>query len=244
MKAAEQIWAIAMMALRPTIRNPLLTILVSTLPASIVVMFHLIGGSELGRHALFGTLVVFATNVCVVSMPQVIVSYQARRLQDMFVASPVTPVMYATGLGLSRLLWVAPGLVVVMAVLLWTGGLLVRQLPQAVMVILVTWFVGALIGFMAATVFSSPYKITTAANLLGMLMSVVPPVYYPLALVPPAWRWLPMLLPTTNAAELLRIAGGLSTATLATTAVHWLLLLGSGALCLAVALKKTSWTDR
>jgi ABC-2 type transport system permease protein len=241
MSTLTRLSATTLMFLRPALRQPVITLVVSMLPISFIVIFRLIGGSELSRHALFGSLIVFATNVGIVSMPQLAVSYRERSLQDMFVASPVSPLLYAAGMGLSRLAWVAPGLVILTAMLVATGGLSARELPGVVLVVLVTWFTGTMIGFTLATAVESPYMVGVIANLLGMLFTVLPPVYYPLKYVPGAWQWLPMVLPTTNAAQLVRIAGGVAESTPLMMAVHWTILLGFALVCTVVTVRKAQW---
>lgn len=240
---ALQVWAITMMMLRPAVRTPWLTVLVSMVPTSFIVAFQLIGGPELSRHALFGTLIVFSTNVGVVSLPQLVIAYRVRHLQDMFVASPVTAGMYAAAFRLSRLAWIGPGLSIVIGVLLWNGELAPVRLPEVIAIVIVTWLTGTMIGFTMATLLPSPYTIGTAANLAGMVITVLPPVYYPLELLPPVWRPLALLLPTTHAAQLVRIAGGVSLSSPSMIALHWAAILLTAGLCATVLLSKARWRE-
>src|SRR5207302_3881963 len=105
MNAVARTFAIAALTLKPSLRQPLFIILVSLLPFSLFVTFHVIGGAGLGQHALYGIMIVFATNAGVISLPQIAVTYRHSRLQEMYVASPVGPGMYGLGIGLSRLLF-------------------------------------------------------------------------------------------------------------------------------------------
>lgn len=241
MKTLNRLAAMTLMFLRPALRSPLLTLLVSMLPISFIVIFQMIGGAELSRHALYGSLIVFSTNVGIVSLPQLANAYKNRSLQDMFVASPVSPMLYAAGMGLSRLAWVAPGLAILIGALVYTGGLTLASVPGVLLVVVVTWFTGTMIGFSTATLFDSPQTVGMVANMLGMLFSVLPPVYYPLELIPPAWRWLPMVLPTTNAAQLVRVAGGLAETTPVMLAVHWTILFAFAFACGIFTFRKAHW---
>ncbi len=243
MSRITRLAALTLMFLRPALRSPVLTVLVVLLPISFIVVFRVIGGADLSRHALFGTLIVFSTNVGIVSMPQLAVTYKVRALQGMFVSSPVSPLLYASGMGLSRLAWVAPGLAVVLTILIASGGLAASQLPGVVLVVMVTWFTGTTLGFTIATVFDSPYMVGIVANLLGMLFSVLPPVYYPLDLIPAAWRWLPMVLPTTHAAQLVRVAGGLADTTPLMLGLHWTVLLAFALAGAGFTLTQANWRE-
>ncbi|HEX7241881.1 MAG TPA: ABC transporter permease [Longimicrobiaceae bacterium] len=241
MSAITRLSAVTLMFLRPALRQPVLTLLVSMLPISFILIFGIIGGAQLSRHALFGSLIVFAANVGIVSMPQLAVSFRDRSLQDMFVSSPVSPLLYASGMGLSRLAWVAPGLAIILAILVATGGMPAAGIPGVVLVVLVTWFTGTMIGFTVAAAAETPQMVGVVANMLGMLLSVLPPIYYPLELVPASWRWLPMILPTTHAAQLVRVAGGLAETTPLMLAVHWTVLLGIAAACAVVTVTRAQW---
>jgi ABC-2 type transport system permease protein len=243
MKSLSRLLAVTSMFLRPSIRTPILTVLVSMLPISFIIIFRLIGGSQLSRHALYGTLIVFATNVGIISMPQIAVAYQTSRLRDMFVASPVGPLMYAGGMGLSRLAWAAPGLLIIIGFLTMTGGMPPGQVPAVVLVVLFTWFMGITIGFFVSTVLPSARMIGVVSNLMGMLFSVLPPVYYPLDMIPADWRWLPLLVPTADAAQLVRVAGGIATSTPAMIAVHWAILAVYAVACGLLTLRKARWRE-
>lgn len=242
-KNLSRLLAVTMMFLRPAIRTPMLTILVSMLPVSFIVIFRLIGGRQLSLHAFYGTLIVFATNVGIVSMPQLAIGYQIRRLRDMFVASPVGPLIYAGGMGLSRLAWAGPGLLIIIGVLVAVGGMPLVQVPSVLVVVMVTWFTGIMIGFFVSTLLPSQRMIGMVANLMGMVFSVLPPVYYPLELVPEGWRWLPMLVPTADAAQLVRVAGGISKSSPGMIAVHWLILLAFAVGCGLVTVYKAHWRE-
>lgn len=243
MNSITRTFAVAALTLRPSLRQPLFILLVSALPLSFFVTFHVIGGASLSRHALYGIIIAFATNAGVISLPQVVVTYRSSRMQEIYIASPVGPGMYALGIGLSRLLFALPPILVILAVLIMRGAMPLQSLPLAFLVILCTAFSGAMIGFALSLVVSNVYVISTVANLLGLVLTVLPPVYYPLALVTPSWRWLPLLTPTANAAELLRISGGVSLSSPGWTLLHWAILLLEAGACGFVVFRRMSWRE-
>ena len=244
MNAVLRTFAVAALTLKPSLRQPLFIILVSVLPLSLFVMFQLIGGSALGQHALYGMIIVFATNAGVISLPQITVIYRNSHLQEMYVASPVGPGLYALGLGLSRLLFALPPILVILGVLTVRGGMAASTLPLALLVVLCTSFCGVMTGFTLSLVVPNVYMISTVANLTGLVLTVLPPVYYPLAMVPAGWRWLAMLAPTVNAAELLRIYGGVSTGSPGMALLHWTVLLAETLVCGTIVFRRMSWQER
>jgi ABC-2 type transport system permease protein len=244
LSAAVRAWAIAALTLKPNARQPLFIVLISLLPLSFFLVFRLIGGRELSQHALYGIIVVFATNAGVISLPQIAVSYRTSRLQEMYVASPVGPGLYALGIGLSRLLFALPPIVLVLGLLVAGGGMRPASLPLAAAVVACTAFTGIMAGFAIALLVPDIYLISSVANMLGLLLTVIPPVYYPLALVPAGLRWLPLLTPTANAAQLLRVLGGAAASSPGLLAAHWAILLGEGAICAFVVFRRMRWQER
>jgi ABC-type polysaccharide/polyol phosphate export permease len=202
--------ALASMLALPGIRSPLTYGLVFSFPLMFLVMYHVIGGAALGVHVLFGSLITFVMNSGIVSLPQIAVEYKQRRLQDIYVASPVHPLVYLLGLGLSRLIHVLPGCVVLFAILLGTGVMHVSALPLALVVLVMCWATGCSIGFMIATYNDNVGQVSAVANLLGMLALLIPPVLYPLDMLKGAWQWIALAAPSASAAHLLRAGSGAS----------------------------------
>lgn len=153
---------------------------------------------------LYGGLVALALNVGVVSLPQFLVLAKHRRLQDMMVASPVSPLAYMLGFAVSRLLFAVPGLAALLGLLLAVGWLPAGALPAVVVVVLATWLVGSLIGFTVGTYIDNLSAVGSVANLLGFLLMLLPPVLYPLSLLPGVWQTVALLLPSSSAAYLVR----------------------------------------
>lgn len=244
MKAFGQSMAIGKMLLRPALREPFSLVLVSLLPLSFILIFYLVGGRSLSDQALLGTLVVFASNVGVVQLPQICVTHRYWGLQDMFVASPVGPLAYASGIGLSRLIYVAPALALLLVVMVSKGAIPLSALPSVLLVLLACWLMGIFLGFALTALVPNVYKISMFANAAGLLLSVLPPVYYPLDLVTESMRWLPLLVPTTHAAQLLRLSCHMAESTATMQALHWLYLWGIILACGLLVARKLSWQEK
>jgi len=243
-KSLSRIAALTLLFLKPAVRQPIVSLLVILLPVAFITVFHVIGGSRLSQHALYGTLVVFASNTGVVSLPQLALSHRTRRLRDMMIASPVGPASYATGLGLSRLAWSAPGLVAILVLLTWNGAMPISSVPAVLAVIAATWFTGVGIGFALAGAGSDIFVVGQIANIAGLVFTVIPPVYYPLEMLPVPWQWVAMIVPTTHAAQLIRVAGGVATTTGAMLALHWTVLLLWVAAAGFTVMRTSQWQER
>lgn len=244
MRTFQQIWALASLFIRPNLRTPLWFVVISIIPATFVFIFWLIGGMALGQHALLGALVTFANGAGIVSLPQLMVGLKYRKLQDVFVASPCSPFSYAVGLALSRLMYVSPPLLLVLIILLSIGLVELTALPVILLILCVTWFTGTMIGFTVGTyVADNVLHVSAISNLLGLVLTLIPPVYYPLELIPESYRWLALSVPTANAAQLIRVASGVAVTSGWEVALHWTILGTYVVFSMFLSLRKSRWRE-
>jgi ABC-2 type transport system permease protein len=202
-------------------------------PASYFLVLTLRDGAALGRHALLGAMIGFSVNAGVISLPQVVLTYRARGLQEMFVASPVRPFTYAVGMALSRLIYIAPPLLVMLVLFPVVSGVGAGRALVLAPLLGLSWFTGSLIGFGATRRWDDPAGVAAMANMLGLVLVLLPPVYYPLDLLPAPLTWPVLLVPTANIAELAREVTGLSDVDV--------LRLGYQAVALAVTIVGCVW---
>jgi ABC-type polysaccharide/polyol phosphate export permease len=128
----------------------------------------------------------------------------------MFVTSPAGPITYAIGIALSRLIPGAISAILFLAVMLYVGYIEPSMLLITFLLVECSDILGAMLGFLVASYFPNPQHIGGIAALLGFLMTMVPPVLYPLDLLPPFAQYLMGILPPTHAAHLLRVINGVS----------------------------------
>jgi ABC-2 type transport system permease protein len=243
MKSLLQIEALAEMLGFPILRNPVTYLILFIFPAIFLFLYSLLGGVKLGEHVLFGSLVGFTMNSGIISLPQKVVEYKVKRLQDMFVASPANEVIYLFGIGLSRLLLACPGCLLFLAILLTKHFVPLSALPVIIVILLASWACGCAIGFTLATYVTNPPQISALANVLGVFLLLLPPVMYPLQLIPPHWRLVTLFLPSVSAAHLLKTYAGISTGSTYTVPVAWLPLLVYLALGFVVVINKSRWRE-
>lgn len=243
-KALSQTTAIARMLAIPAIRDPATYAFAFLFPVIFLFLYSLIGGMKLGQHVLFGSLISLVMNSGIISLPQTVVSYKFRKLQDMYVASPVHQLIYLFGLGLSRLLYSIPGVLLFLIILLSSRYMPLSALPVIVVVLLLSWAAGCAIGFTVATYFNNIMQVSAAANLLGLFMLLMPPVLYPLELIPEQWRWLALVIPSTSAAQLIKVACGASSLNSpAYVLAYWVILILYTVSGFVLVLKKSRWRE-
>lgn len=209
-RTLRQLWAVTMLFGIEWFRRWPIIIGLALFPVAIYLVFFLFGGEAVGKQVMYGMLIAGSITTGITSLAQCVVFTKSLRLQEMFVTSPVGPLTYAFGIALSRLL---PGLlstVLFMAVMLAVGYLEPSKVIVTLLLVEASDILGAMLGFLVATYFPNPQHIGGLAAMLGFLLTMVPPVLYPLDVLPPTWQYVMGILPPTHAAHLLRAFNGVS----------------------------------
>lgn len=236
-------WPLAVLTSRANVRQPMVYATMAALPASYFIILTLLAGAALGQHAILGAMVSYGVTGGVVSLPQTVVSYRTRRLHDMIVASPVRPLAYVIGLALSRLVYVAPPLVVVFVIFTLVSDVAWWRVVLLLPVIALAWFVGSVLGFVVARTSDNPASVSAIANMIGYLLVLLPPVYYPLALLPAWLQDVVLIVPTANIAQLLRLMAGLAEARPMIVIMQAVLLAATVVFCAWYASRDGRWRE-
>ena len=166
------------------------------------------------------------------------------KFQDVVVASPVEAPVYVAGMALSELVYSLPGIgvfVVLFAVKGYASP--VGDVVVAGVLVLVWGFATAL-AFTLATYFEDVRETFMFSPLISLLLTVLPPVYYPLSQLPPWAQLIARFSPTTYAANLVQAASipGRSIS-LGAAEVDWAVLVGVTLALFAVAAFKARWKE-
>jgi ABC-2 type transport system permease protein len=165
------------------------------------------------------------------------------KLQDMVVSSPTSPGAYVTGMALAEIIYSVPALAVltVLAAVYLHPGMV--EALELLGVFLLMFLTSIAIGYTLSTFSSDIVQSFAFSRLISTLFSTLPPVYYPITLIPVPYRYLAYLSPTTYAAEISQHATGfLSLSTPAVTLAWGVLCATTGILAL-VAVKKARWRE-
>ncbi|MER3407552.1 MAG: hypothetical protein C4292_01770, partial [Nitrososphaera sp.] len=148
------------------------------------------------------------------------------KIQDVFVASPVSPLTYMMGLALSELMFGLPALTVLAALVVYFGSGSLLIVPLLVATILLLWSTMSAMGFFLSSHMLHMRNATQVISFVNVVLAVLPPVFYPIANLPPgdALRYLAYAVPTTHASLMLQYAMGIGGAPPA----DWSLGLGFG----------------
>ncbi len=165
------------------------------------------------------------------------------KFQDVVVASPVEAPVYVGGMALSELVYSLPAASVFFALFVVNGFATLESCVVLVGVLLLVFGFATALAFTLATYFQDVRETYMYSPLLSTLLTVIPPVYYPLSDLP---RWAQIAArfsPTTYAAGLVQGSVGLAPLSLDGGILDWGILGAAAAGLFVVAGVKARWKE-
>jgi ABC-2 type transport system permease protein len=191
-------------------RNPMSMVFTAISPFSLLFVLFVISNGHYIQFAIAGSLVMALVGYGL-ALGQDISFYKTEyKIQDVFVASPVSPLTYMTGLALSELLFGLPALIV-LTTLATSFGTSLINLPLLLSNILLIWGAMSAMGFFLSSHMLHMRNATQVISFVNVILAVIPPVYYSIERIPLALHYLAYLLPTTHASIILQYTMGLPT---------------------------------
>ena len=165
------------------------------------------------------------------------------KFQDIVVASPVEAPVYVAGMALSELVYSLPGLAVFVVLFVAEG--LATPLSAAVLAgtLVLVWGFASALAFTLATYFQDVRETFLYSPLISLVLTVLPPVYYPLSALPGWAQVVAHLSPTTYAAGLVQGSVGLAPFSVAGAALDWGVLAAFTAGLFLLAAFKARWKE-
>jgi ABC-2 type transport system permease protein len=166
------------------------------------------------------------------------------KLQDMVVSSPTSAKLYMGGMALAEIVYSLPGIVILVALAAIYIQPDLLQIATLTAVLALMFAVSVAIGFMLSTFSSDVVQSYAFSRLLSLLFATLPPVYYPISLVPYPFNYLALLSPTTYAAMIMHSSTGYLELSPLQLAASWAVLLGVCAVVMYIAVKKSRWREK
>lgn len=147
------------------------------IPFSMYIIFALVVGKGFEIYALIGAIVALSWNAGANAV------------------SPLHPLQFAFGCGIGALLNATlPAIPIFILIGRYVGVLTTFSIA----IFTLSWLLGTLLGFWLGNFAKDPVKLGAFANLLYYLLTVLPPVYYPVSVLPQWASYLALLIPTTS----------------------------------------------
>jgi ABC-2 type transport system permease protein len=190
-------------------RNPMSLVFTAISPFSLLFVLFVVSGGQYIHFAVAGSLVMALVGYGL-ALGQDISFYKTEyKVQDVFVASPVSPLTYMLGLALSELLFGLPALVVLATLVVYFGSLF--SIPLLVATILLIWGAMSAMGFFLSSHMLHMRNATQVISFVNVILAVIPPVFYSVDIMPEVLRPLAYAVPTTHASLMLQDIMGIST---------------------------------
>jgi ABC-2 type transport system permease protein len=190
-------------------RNPMSLVFTAISPFSLLFVLFVVSGGQYIHFAVAGSLVMALVGYGL-ALGQDISFYKTEyKVQDVFVASPVSPLTYMVGLALSELLFGLPALIVLATLVVYFGSIL--SIPLLVATILLIWGAMSAMGFFLSSHMLHMRNATQVISFVNVILAVLPPVFYSLDMMPDVLRPLAYAVPTTHASLMLQDIMGIPT---------------------------------
>jgi len=228
----------------PMIRIPTLLPFVFSTPFTILFILFVTGRGQAIIYGIAGAITMTVSQQGLFLGADLTNLRIEHKFQSMVVASPVSSVTYMFSVAMSELAFAAPALAVLLAIIpSFTSGVTSLTLLQIVAVILLTWITTSSIGFFLSTYVLNTRSAFLTVAFISIILSVLPPVFYPLEVIPAQLRWLAEIVPTTHSSVLIQTAVGLRMSPTQTW-ISWLALPVFTITFLSLALFKAKWTEK
>ena len=193
----------------PMRNNPLWVISSFLSPFSFFFLVLVIGRQEAVGYALIGGVVLSMSASTFGLLGDIIWYRSSLKILEMFLATPTPYWAYILGLALSAYIWGSPS--IAGFILLLTAYGIIRELLGLLHILALTamlWITISFTVFLISTYIRSERLVWPLANILGLALSVFPPVYYPITLLPEWIRPLAIIPPTASASLLIQAYSG------------------------------------
>ena len=191
-------------------RNPLSLVFTAISPFSLLFILFIVSNGQYVQFAVAGSLVMALVGYGL-SLGQDISLYKLEyKMQDMFVASPVSPLTYMLGLAFSELLYGLPALLVLAALAVFFSTS-ISFLPLLIVNIFLIWGTMSSIGFFLSSHMLHMRNATQLISFVNVLIAVIPPVFYSIERLPLPLQIVSYFVPTTHASLMLQYSMGFPT---------------------------------
>ena len=197
----------------PIRRSPFNLVNFIVSPLTILFFIYIFAGASKVVFALGGGLVAVIVGSCIVLETEAAFIRLVVRLQDMFVSSPLSPVSYVVGLSVAQLFNGAAGIVLFSILLAFDTHLDVISGVEIAFAAVITWSLVSALGFMISTFARDVRDLWVYSPLLNVVLSFLPPVFYPITVIPQNLRFIAYIAPTTYPAGIIQAATGLVSTT-------------------------------
>jgi ABC-2 type transport system permease protein len=227
----------------PIRTQPLYVVNLLASPLSFLFFIYIVSGGHLLQYGVLGGMILTMLSVGT-SLQSDLTHYRHDlKFQDVVVASPVEAPVYVAGMALSELVYSLPALAVFVVIFVWQGWATPFTVAVLTGVLLLVWGFASAFAFTLATYFQDVRETFLFSPIISLVLTVLPPVYYPISALPGWAQVAARFSPTTYAASLVQGSVGLAPLTFSAGVIDWVVLGAFTAALFLIAGLKARWQD-
>ena len=131
------------------------------------------------------------------------------KIQDVFVASPVSPITYMIGLAISQILFGLPALLVLITLATFFLSSSI-YIPLLLVTIFLVWVSMSSMGFFLSSHMLHMRNVSQIISFVNVILSIIPPVFYIIERLPSQLQYASYFVPTTHASLIIQSTMGIS----------------------------------
>ncbi|MFZ0358058.1 MAG: ABC transporter permease, partial [Nitrososphaeraceae archaeon] len=179
-------------------RNPLSLIFSAISPFSLLFILFIISEGRYLPLSIAGSLVMALVGYGL-SLGQDISFYKNEyKIQDVFVASPVSPITYMVGLAISQILFGLPALLVLITLATFFLSSSI-YIPLLLVTVFLVWGSMSSMGFFLSSHMLHMRNVSQIISFVNVILSIIPPVFYSIERLPIQLQYASYFVPTTHA---------------------------------------------
>jgi len=223
-------------------RNLLSMVWLFSTPFTILFLFYTVVGEKALPTAFVGSYLMVFVGAGISVIGDIVWIKREIKLQDIFVASPLSPLEYMAGIALAELFFSSPGIVLLLIPLL-----LLKPTAYALLTIIavpsITWIMVSALSFYLSTFVPNARNGWQISSILSLMLTILPPIFYPIEVIPEILRPLAYIIPTTHSALLLKHSVGIMNLSVNEILLSWLYLVLFFIFSILLAVRKARWRE-
>lgn len=225
---------------RTILRGPSYIIASLSAPLTLLFIVYILSAGTLLPFAIIGGFIGLVASVALSSSGDAAFFRLQLRIQDLFVASSITPVDYILGLTVSYLVFSFPGIILYVALGSYYHLFTMVSAIALALILLTLVMSTSAISFIIASSIGHIRNVWGIAGILSVVMTVLPPTFYPYTYLPNVALYALAVSPATPAAVLAQGFFGL--APLHTNMIF--IIVGEALIYYGMARYLTRWRER
>ena len=222
------------------IRSPGFIVYSSTTPFTVLFFLFVVGGRSYLPYGVIGATISILVQAGLFLGADATFNRVQSKFQDFCVASPLSAVEYLIGLSLGELTFVAPSLAVLIGLFAYLH-LIEWTFPIILLVMILAWIMASALGFFLSTFILQSRSAFSITSLVATLLTVIPPVFYPITIIPEKFRFFAYLIPTTHLSILMQSTFGITSYSINQIELSWFVLIIYTVFFLLLATFKARW---